>query len=236
MPTITRWFRVTHDINSDPEIWELREKFGDRAGFVWLECLSIADRNNGKLGPNSPQLHAILASKCRVYSPKVRAIFAWCFGKGWLVDRGDLYIAKWAKYNNRRETAKLPSETRPLQTSPSETSNDQDPATPAPSADPPKRKELDPKIKAVADRIYKSDPFKFQRLIQWIKQAEKYHYPAPVIAETLERFEARAGDVTNWYAYLDTMILKVRGDYNRDQSVSEHERHKAELREVVKRA
>lgn len=110
MPIITRWFNVSHDINADPEMWELRDKFGDRAGFVWLECLSIADRNGGCLGVNSPQLHAVLASKCRVYSPKVRSILEWCLGKGWLQVRGLLYVTKWAKYNKTRDAKKLPSE------------------------------------------------------------------------------------------------------------------------------
>ena len=108
MPAIIRWFKVTHDINSDPELWELRELFGDRAGFVWLEILSIADRNNGFLGPGSPQLHAVLAGKCRVYSPKVRSILEWCLGKGWLIIDDGLRVAKWAKYNKRRETKEIP--------------------------------------------------------------------------------------------------------------------------------
>jgi len=131
VPTITRWFRVTHDINSDPEIWELRELHGDRAALIWLECLSIADRNQGLVGPDSPHLHAVLASKCRVYSPKVRSILTWCLGKGWLQVRpiftppfgtsssaigNGLWISKWAKYNKRRESDESLSETTPRQT------------------------------------------------------------------------------------------------------------------------
>jgi len=131
VPTITRWFRVTHDINSHPEIWELRELHGDRAALIWLECLSIADRNQGLVGPDSPHLHAVLASKCRVYSPKVRSILTWCLGKGWLQVRpiltpqfgtsssaihDGLWIAKWQKYNKRRESDESLSETTPRPT------------------------------------------------------------------------------------------------------------------------
>ncbi|KKL94726.1 hypothetical protein LCGC14_1861800 [marine sediment metagenome] len=108
MPRIIRWFPVSHDFNSDPELWELRDKFGDRAGFVWLEILSTADRNEGKLGPSSLQLHAILASKCRVYSPKVRSILEWCLGKGWLILDGDLRVANYAKYHKTREPNEIP--------------------------------------------------------------------------------------------------------------------------------
>ena len=86
MPTITRWFRVTHDINSDPEIWELRELYGDRAALVWLEMLSIADRNSGNVGMNNKQFYSILASKCRVYAPKTKAIIEWCLTRKWLVE------------------------------------------------------------------------------------------------------------------------------------------------------
>ena len=49
MPRNIRYFPVTHDINTDPELWELTDRFGDRALRVWLEILSIADRNYGKL-------------------------------------------------------------------------------------------------------------------------------------------------------------------------------------------
>ena len=100
---------MTHDINQDPEVWELTDTFGDRALRVWLECLSIAGRNEGLVGPNSEQLHAVLASKCRVYSPKVRAILVWLFGKGWLVDRDGLRVTNWLKYNTSRKSKNSPT-------------------------------------------------------------------------------------------------------------------------------
>jgi len=111
MPTITRWFNVSHDINADPEMWELRETFGDRAGFVWLECLSIADRNSGKIGPNNQHLWRILATKCRLRANKVATIMELCANKGWtkLDDGGCLHVAKWAKYNKTRVANNSPS-------------------------------------------------------------------------------------------------------------------------------
>jgi hypothetical protein len=84
MPTITRWFNVSHDINADPEMWELRETFGDRAGFIWLECLAIADRNSGVIGPDSDHTRNHLASKCRTNRAKVKSIIAWCMRRGWI--------------------------------------------------------------------------------------------------------------------------------------------------------
>lgn len=108
MPSANRWFKVSDDINSDPQVWELREKFGDRAGFVWLEILSIANRNEGRLGPDSPQLRSVLASKCRVYSPKVRSILGWLLDKGWLQLDDGFRVAKYMKWYGSRKTMNSP--------------------------------------------------------------------------------------------------------------------------------
>lgn len=85
MPRIRHWFHVTHDINADPEMWELRDKFGDRAGFVWLEILSIADRNDGRVGDDFEQLRNHLASKCRSTRQRVEQVLDWCLTRHWLV-------------------------------------------------------------------------------------------------------------------------------------------------------
>src|SRR6185437_2993088 len=148
MPTITRWFNVSHDINADPEMWELREQFTDRAAMIWLECLSIADRNSGVVGPSSDHTRNQLASKCRTSRAKVLAVIEWCLSHGWLkvgprpnldstsagprpnLDRAKtgpasdqcLQVTKWAKYNKHRGVKNSPSEpsepTLPNQTKP----------------------------------------------------------------------------------------------------------------------
>lgn len=170
MPTITRWFRVTHDINSDPEIWELRERYTDRAALVWLECLSIADRNSGVIGPRSDQTVNQLASKCRTTRAKVFNIVEWCLDRGWIAigqapdanpmptrSRPDanpvstrsahdqyLRIANWRKYNKRRGDDESLSETSPSET-PHPTPKEQA-AKPAAPVD--KVKEIGPKTDA----------------------------------------------------------------------------------------
>ena len=108
MPVITRWFKVSHDINADPEVWELTDTFGDRALRVWIEMLSIADRNRGLVGPDSDYTRIAVASKSRMSRVKVRLIFDWCLIKVWLVSDNGLRIAKWAKYNRRREIDQIP--------------------------------------------------------------------------------------------------------------------------------
>lgn len=237
MPRIKRWFPVSHDINHSPTMRELAREFGLAGWRIWLEILSISDRVGQDIDCTSEGAVSRITSAAQTQQRITLVVTKWLLSHNCIAtideQRCITRIVNYWDFHRTPEQKPLPPDLPDL---PDRTIKNQDPATPAPSADPPKRKELDPRIKAPADRIYKSNPLKFQRLIQWIKQAEKYRYPAPVIAETLERFEARAGDVANWYGYLDKMIEKIKGDYNRDQSVHEHERHKAELREAVKRA
>lgn len=108
-----------------------------------------------------------------------------------------------------------------------------EPATPAPSAGVASKK-LDPRISAVANPIYLSDPVKFRRLIVWIKQAQKYHYSTATIVTALEQFQPRAAGVRdNWWAYLDTLIEKAQKDLNAEDQDARHKKRKAELNELA---
>ena len=109
MPTITRWFPVSHDINGDPEMWELRDLHGHQAGFIWLEILSIADRNKGLVGHDPEQLRNQLASKCRTSRIKAGLVLDWCRVKGWLTSDDGLRVAKFAEYHKTRGTKVAPS-------------------------------------------------------------------------------------------------------------------------------
>lgn len=104
----------------------------------------------------------------------------------------------------------------------------------APSADSEKNRQLAPGIKAVADRIYQSDPKKFARLIVWIKQAQKEGFAEPVVVMALERFEPHRGAIDNWYPYLDKLIYKADQDYNRDYHEAQHDERKEEIRALSK--
>lgn len=48
MPTRKHWFPVSHDINSDPEVRELTDTFGEWLLLAWLQILSVTDRNDGE--------------------------------------------------------------------------------------------------------------------------------------------------------------------------------------------
>jgi len=67
MPRIKRWFPVSQSINQDPEIWEMTRTFGERALRVWLEILSIGDRNEGVLKGSIEGWAGVLAA---VYSER----------------------------------------------------------------------------------------------------------------------------------------------------------------------
>jgi len=92
---------------------------------------------------------------------------------------------------------------------------------------------LDQNIKAVADRIYQSDTKKFIRLIVWIRQAQKYHFPDSIITEALIEFEPHAADSRKWYPYLDKIIAKIKANHDKRQSDVEHAEHKDVERQLA---
>ena len=86
---------------------------------------------------------------------------------------------------------------------------------------------LIPELKQETDRLYGSDPIKFKRLAAWVSQGRKHHYPETDMAEALRQFwDYRMVD--EWYPYLDEILLKVFKDRNRDASLAEHLRRRAE--------
>src|SRR5688500_16955243 len=99
MPRIKRWFPVSHDINRDPEIWEMESKFGGKALRVWLEILSIADRNDGDVPGELDSISTVVSWASRIRSTKGRQILDEMLTKGWLHVDGCLKVSKWSKYH-----------------------------------------------------------------------------------------------------------------------------------------
>lgn len=88
-------------------------------------------------------------------------------------------------------------------------------------------KELDPRIKTAADKVYAIDRKKFQKLAVWIKQAEKYNYLPESIALALDRFLPYARNVSeHWWPYLDKLILKAAQDISLNAHLAEHKKFK----------
>lgn len=133
MPPIKRWFPVSQNINSDPEVWELTDKFGDRALRVWLEMLSWSDRNEGLLKGKIEWWTQSLMSVYHCHNPRwyrrdlerLQKAIRWMSERGWIALRSAsdgyqsdvregsetaLVVLNYAKYHKQRVTNKLPSE------------------------------------------------------------------------------------------------------------------------------
>jgi hypothetical protein len=240
VPRIKRWFPVSHDFLDDPDVIEMRQKFGDRSVFFWLRLLSWADRNEGEI---KGSLQSIALSFGRDYDQfhrrsagdRAEMTLRWMVDRGWIELRsGSIYIVNYAKYHRTEERKPIPPNL-PILSEPSESYKISPRAAPEPSADVTKVNGLDAGIKRVADRIYATDTKRFLKLIIWIKEAQKHHFADKVIAASLLRFEPYAAQVGDgWYPYLDKIINKVSKDFNMSRSVNEHEQRKADEREVAK--
>ena len=87
MSEINHSLHISHYINQDPEVWELSDRFGDGALRLWLEILSIATLNDGKI-PGwsqecSPQLARTLAGICRLRAARVQRILQFFDDRRW---------------------------------------------------------------------------------------------------------------------------------------------------------
>jgi hypothetical protein len=122
VPKIRRWFNVSHDINSDPEVWELTDRFGDRGLRAWLECLSIADRNDGLIPGDRDRLVRALSIKLNTNQTRVSCLLDWFEERTWLTQDPFLRVRNYLTYKPVREVKKeqhasppnppnLPSET-----------------------------------------------------------------------------------------------------------------------------
>lgn len=243
MPRIKRYFPVNHDINNDHEIWEMTDTIGERALRIWLELLSIGDRSAGVLPEPSGSFIRVLSARGRCSASTSRRVWEWAVNHSWIVCDPAPRLRNYSEYHIRRGAIKQQDgshDDSPLPSShPSEPSyhhKNEEPAAPEPAKpvdSQPQKRELDPRIKAAADPIYRSDPKKFQSLIRWIKQAEKARFEIPAVVLALERFERHADAVRDWWPYLDKLIYKAAADLNRDRHEAEHNRIKRQEKEPL---
>lgn len=118
MPRIRRWFHVSHDINSDPEVWELTDTFGDWFIRVWLQMLSIGDRNNFRIRGDRRWIEVGLSTLWKSNSKRynhewrrnrVSMALDWMVNKGWIKFESDgILICNQRKYNPSREAKEIP--------------------------------------------------------------------------------------------------------------------------------
>lgn len=89
MPTPKRYFHFSRDVNEDPEVWELTERFTDRHFRLLAELLAILDKRENEMPVTAAVLNG-LARKVRVTPDSViRAILWMVTDKEWFTVSGD---------------------------------------------------------------------------------------------------------------------------------------------------
>jgi len=109
VPRIKRWFPVSQDINSDPEIWAMRHQIGEKSLSIWLELLSISDRNESELPGDYEELVRSVASKCQATKRTVLAVFDFAKSRLWVVSEPTLRVRNYLKYHIPRGTNSNPT-------------------------------------------------------------------------------------------------------------------------------
>jgi len=110
MPRIKRWFPVSHDINADPEVWAMRRQIGEKSLSIWLEFLSIADRNESELPGDYEELIRLIAGRCQATKRTVTAVYQFAISRLWLNCQPTLRVSKYTKYHRIEERKPVPSE------------------------------------------------------------------------------------------------------------------------------
>ncbi len=127
MPRIKRWFPVSHDINRDPEMWDLCAKFGEKALRCWLEILSIADRNEGEIPGQIDSISTSVSWAIRCNTTKTRQILNEIMTLGWIKVDGGMKVSNYKKYHVTRDDYRLPKASHPSEPSePSEPKEDKE--------------------------------------------------------------------------------------------------------------
>jgi hypothetical protein len=140
MPRVKRWSPISHNFNRDPQVLEMRKRFGDWTALAWIEVLHEADRNEGvvmgSLDEIAYQVSAVSLAEYR--SPaakKAKMMLEYCLNLGWIrLENGQKTVGKqlenglfqpfsdrievvnYLKYHKTREHKEIP--TRPNHTIP----------------------------------------------------------------------------------------------------------------------
>lgn len=119
MARYKRYFPVSHEINRDPEVWEITDQFGDRSLRFILEIFSLLDRHENRL-PITDQLMASLSRMLRQSLAKCWRILDQMLAKHWLIadevlanGRPAIVSARnYAEYHRTRSVISAISETK----------------------------------------------------------------------------------------------------------------------------
>ena len=79
-----RYFPVSHEINHDPEVFELVKRFGAPGLQLWLEILAITDKTENVLKVDNYWLANVSKLVCSRVAKSLQVLNN-CIAKGWLV-------------------------------------------------------------------------------------------------------------------------------------------------------
>ena len=110
MPVPKRYFKVSQEINHDPEMWTLTEKYGERALRTWLEILVYLDKTQNRWRMVDGWL-ASLSRAVRQTPASVSRTVGQLLANGWLevfetTANGSPSVvgaSNWMKYNRTQE-------------------------------------------------------------------------------------------------------------------------------------
>jgi hypothetical protein len=110
MPVPKRYFKVSQEVNLDPEMWSLTEKFGDRSLRTWLQILIYLDRSENHWRMADGWL-ASLSRVVRQTPATVSRTVGHLLASGWLetaesaADGSPTAVRarNWLKYNKSKE-------------------------------------------------------------------------------------------------------------------------------------
>lgn len=83
MPRPKTWFRVSHDIFDDAEVWEFLTLHGDRAMLTWLWILSGLNRSDNHFRLSGDWLGSA-SRRLRQTPASLRRQLGWLLATGWL--------------------------------------------------------------------------------------------------------------------------------------------------------
>ena len=226
----------------------MRHQIGEKSLGVWLEFLSIADRNQGELPGDLEELLRSVAGKCQVTKSTARLVYEFALARLWVISDNVPRTRNHWKYHKSEEHKTEQKKSPPILSDPIRSEplkiKNPDPVIRTPSADllkmqnqkdeeDARKRKWDEKIKAEAGEIYATDKRKYMRLWEWVGQKRK-SYEAEVVYNSLHLFKPYCEEPSiSWWGYLEKIITKEEGKFNARAAELDSERHKAEDKETA---
>jgi len=224
---------------------------------VWLQMLSVSDRNEGEIRGDRKWIERGMGSLWNTNSKRyntewksnqVRLAFDWMANKGWIrIESDRIIVCNYLKYHISRDVKQIPpgKRTVSLPSEPSEPSLLKDPINPL--GRPVDKSEPDPEKKPkkgkepwrpFADKIYQSDKQRFARIPAFINWTRKKGYSETVVTQGLARLFAALEKglvVDEWWPYAKKLCEKAYTEEQQGQSSNYKKGGVESLRQVFNR-